>query len=531
LGFSRNIKDQILVDTARHCCVCHRYKGVKVEVHHIKQEALGGANTYDNAIALCFDCHADAGHYNPKHPRGTKFSPSELMRAKNQWIELVRTNDVKKPSEPDAFLCQYFVCENYENLSEIVNGDLSKFPVEKPLLIKNRVLKYLSNINESHPESYRHANAWGECHKSAVDYLSKYPESVVTKEIRGEYAYFELVRTPTRAELDNYSQKDGVLKLMLEADMPIKNVSAIVGCYEHACWGEGLHEEYIFRKLWCSFAAITNISSQPLSLDSIDACIDISGGFSEFQKSTNDIEQIALPKMPISPGTTVVLPIAILLPPLYSLSKEEWSSTSSGGLNGQVQVVSHGSMTSKSVSETLTYGEHIQPQTLRFKKGGNLYIQQFHSFDLTNMYSIDRDWQCGSCPHLFFKRDEVIYKRELLTHCEFELGEDCFIVPEGIQSVIIAEIEDETTEIHTIMVNGEVYATDLKLNKSEYIEIPTHGLTEIKIVGRYIPYGPSNKDIPQGIKRNDLVGNFLFRNGNWPNNSVQGIPVLARLHP
>lgn len=63
LGFSSSVKDQILIDTARHCCVCHRYKGVKVEVHHIKQEALGGPNTYENTIFLCFDCHCDAGHY------------------------------------------------------------------------------------------------------------------------------------------------------------------------------------------------------------------------------------------------------------------------------------------------------------------------------------------------------------------------------------------------------------------------------------------------------------------------------------
>ena len=49
MGFPRKIKDQILADTARHCCVCHRYKGVKVEVHHIEQEALGGSNKYENA--------------------------------------------------------------------------------------------------------------------------------------------------------------------------------------------------------------------------------------------------------------------------------------------------------------------------------------------------------------------------------------------------------------------------------------------------------------------------------------------------
>nr|VFK42254.1 MAG: hypothetical protein BECKSD772F_GA0070984_111810 [Candidatus Kentron sp. SD]VFK48163.1 MAG: hypothetical protein BECKSD772E_GA0070983_11157 [Candidatus Kentron sp. SD]VFK77679.1 MAG: hypothetical protein BECKSD772D_GA0070982_10018 [Candidatus Kentron sp. SD] len=39
MGFSREIKERILVNTARHCCVCHRYKGVKVEVHHIEHKS------------------------------------------------------------------------------------------------------------------------------------------------------------------------------------------------------------------------------------------------------------------------------------------------------------------------------------------------------------------------------------------------------------------------------------------------------------------------------------------------------------
>jgi len=81
VGFPKGVKDRILVAAARHCCVCHRYNGVGVEAHHIVQEADGGPNKYENAIVLCFDCHAAAGHYNSRHPRGTKFSPEELRLA------------------------------------------------------------------------------------------------------------------------------------------------------------------------------------------------------------------------------------------------------------------------------------------------------------------------------------------------------------------------------------------------------------------------------------------------------------------
>lgn len=47
----------------------------------------GGEDTAENAIALCFDCHADVGSYNVNHPKGRKLSPSELRMHKEQWLK------------------------------------------------------------------------------------------------------------------------------------------------------------------------------------------------------------------------------------------------------------------------------------------------------------------------------------------------------------------------------------------------------------------------------------------------------------
>jgi 5-methylcytosine-specific restriction endonuclease McrA len=95
MTFSKEVRTEALVAAARHCCVCHRYKGVKVEVHHVVPAAKGGADTADNAITLCFDCHADAGHYNPEHPRGTKFSVEELRSSRDLWHMAVRMNRIQ----------------------------------------------------------------------------------------------------------------------------------------------------------------------------------------------------------------------------------------------------------------------------------------------------------------------------------------------------------------------------------------------------------------------------------------------------
>lgn len=94
MAFSQKIKQEIFVLAARHCCVCHKSKGVKLEAHHITPKQQGGLDTIENAISLCFDCHADAGHYFAGHPKGSKFSPEELLKHKETWFKIVRENKI-----------------------------------------------------------------------------------------------------------------------------------------------------------------------------------------------------------------------------------------------------------------------------------------------------------------------------------------------------------------------------------------------------------------------------------------------------
>jgi len=72
--------ESVLIRCRRHCCVCGQWCGQKIEVHHIDSP---DDNSEDNAIAVCFDCHADVGHYNPKHPKGKKYSISELKKLRD----------------------------------------------------------------------------------------------------------------------------------------------------------------------------------------------------------------------------------------------------------------------------------------------------------------------------------------------------------------------------------------------------------------------------------------------------------------
>lgn len=101
MPFSEKIRQTVLVRSHRRCCVCHQFAGRNVNVHHIVQEADGGGNSIDNAICLCLPCHADAGHFNSRHPLGTKYSRDELRAHRDQWWAYCKSHPMMATTYPE----------------------------------------------------------------------------------------------------------------------------------------------------------------------------------------------------------------------------------------------------------------------------------------------------------------------------------------------------------------------------------------------------------------------------------------------
>src|SRR5713226_4317650 len=91
-GFPREQVNELLKACHRRCCICHRFCGVKMETDHIIPAAEGGPDTIDNAIPVCFECHAEIHAYNDKHPRGRKYRPEELKKHKEQWLDICKSS-------------------------------------------------------------------------------------------------------------------------------------------------------------------------------------------------------------------------------------------------------------------------------------------------------------------------------------------------------------------------------------------------------------------------------------------------------
>lgn len=116
MGFPVAIAEQALIDCGRHCSICHKFCGIKIELHHIVPSTENGEDSYDNCIPLCFDCHAEVKAYNAKHPKGRMYTASELKRHRNLWYEKVR-NSHTIISNPDYLeLDRQLFCEIREIL-------------------------------------------------------------------------------------------------------------------------------------------------------------------------------------------------------------------------------------------------------------------------------------------------------------------------------------------------------------------------------------------------------------------------------
>src|SRR5688572_2035658 len=86
-SFTPNAVLRLLADSRRHCCVCLRWCGQRIQIHHIVADAGGGAGDYDNGIPVCLDCHAEI---ESRSNMGRRFTADELKEHRDRWFAIVR---------------------------------------------------------------------------------------------------------------------------------------------------------------------------------------------------------------------------------------------------------------------------------------------------------------------------------------------------------------------------------------------------------------------------------------------------------
>lgn len=138
--FKKKDKIQRLLWCDRHCCLCEKSCGVNIEFAHIADPQ---DTDIDNAIPVCYDCHAQIGVYNAQHPKGNKYKSEELKKRREQIydkytkqyiapLQYIISNEVN-PYVGNSPLRQYPKATfNISNLSDYL-------PVVLSILLKGRL--------------------------------------------------------------------------------------------------------------------------------------------------------------------------------------------------------------------------------------------------------------------------------------------------------------------------------------------------------------------------------------------------------
>ena len=83
--FRPSDRRRCLLWCARHCCICGKNCGLDIELDHLDARARAPAlNKIDNALPVCYDCHASLERSRRGGPRGSKYSDEELKQRRDQ---------------------------------------------------------------------------------------------------------------------------------------------------------------------------------------------------------------------------------------------------------------------------------------------------------------------------------------------------------------------------------------------------------------------------------------------------------------
>ncbi len=505
MPFPPRVRQEALVAAARHCCVCRRYKGIKVEVHHIVPEGEGGSDEIKNAIVLCFDCHADAGHYNPKHPRGTQFSRGELLRARDAWNERVRDGSVETADEASPVHARHLICKSFELLAEITQGDTTRFPVKSPLLAESPALTLARALVVGNPTPFRHASCYGGSFGTLEEFLRNYPDAIVNSKEDRTDAYFSAVRPPALADIERVQEEDAVVREMALQRIPFAEIMR-PAVYLEECGSDRWQELFRLRPLWGVFLAMTNVSTEQLVVDRIlgmDWTID-SGSYHHVSNVMRNVAApMNLPGVPILPGATALVCTGLILAPFAVPPELEMSSSRSRLANGSLQDLTRVRMRTADALFHF-WGPTIHPSHVSTVQRGHRRETEIHKLDLSNVYTIERYWEMGSCPHLFVRNigGRLKYLGELLARLPGIAHEEIVQLPRDTTTVTIAELEDEVTFIQRLVHGDQVVAQNVVLSRGDTLSFATPNPSTLVIDGYYLSTGEGS---PHPTRRANLI--------------------------
>jgi hypothetical protein len=508
MPFSPSVKSKALIAAAGHCCVCHRFEAGHVEVHHILPQAEGGPDTLENAIALCFDCHTWAGHYNGKHPKGSRYAPDMLRAAKTSWYKLVAAGPI---ALVDAQVqVRYLISRDHSVSIRLLEGDLALSPIKDSMLAGNEIGKFCLRTLGLRQHGSRAVP--GDSYPTIADYLAKHSDAKCNQHDLDGFAYYDCLRECGESELTQRVLEDKLTLSLQRQAVPASDLCVVVAkSFECGSDSQTVYETYLTRPMWVAFVALTNLSDKPIACDQLSGSRDISEDFRKFGVSDQVTFSLNMPACEVSSGQTVLVPLTLLMAPIEELGESQVEVKAFSEASDSVEVMNLTEFSGKHLSQFRLYGPSFWPKQIGLTRGGVQTIQSVHPFAPGSAYTLDRVWLCGSCPHLFvFDGDYVArYVGELIPFGERRVSVHTVNIPAGTVELMIAELEDEESIISELSIDGAIVLKQARIRKGDVLRFSVSGANSLRIVGAYFPKHTEINDTHGPETRNKLICQFL----------------------
>ena len=510
MSFSPAVKDKAMNACARYCCVCHKYKGVKIELHHIDPHRLLGKNTFENGIPLCFDCHSDAGHYFALHPRGTKYSPSELKSARDNWYKFVKNNSiVEKVIISEHIQTNYYILHSFDALEELLlQNDFTSFNKfrTKTFLSANEVSTFWGNLLLAHKNDYGISSEQISIvefrqFETLKEYQEKYDNVELIDKTTEDHPYYEATRKLKWDELLSDIKPNSFLKL-LSSSVIEPDTCCISYLHKNgaSCGGEtpetGYSEYIEITPISFVFLGITNASKEQIKLNYLHM---------NSSNSNGDLYKVKLPNFNLMAYEMVLIPVSTNLNCRRLKDEEILLDFRDGDRSQDFSRILN--ILNSENKDIIFIGNALKVKSIIYNDNKGEYEVPVHELDFNNLYTINRDWQCGSCPHLFFilENGKQHYFREILKNASNSMGVDKLVIPKGVVKVIIRELEQEVTNIIEIKMNDIIIINDVKLCEGEKLTFDVCSGDSIEISGIYYPIYKGKSKINDMWFRNNLI--------------------------
>ena len=495
MGFPKSIKEEAMVRSARRCCVCREFKGLHLETHHITQEADGGTNTLDNAIVLCLDCHTSAGHYNLRHPRGTRFSPNELRKHREKHWDDVASGRIaqRRASTLAKIHVRHLICLSYGITKEILNGEWDSNPFAFRNVMMNEVADFMAWVLKDdlpfpHPYNQPGGPPLSTSGRSTFSDSWDSRDSLVAD-------YPEFQHTDSRPVQMGDFNKGRIRSKLLHQCAQFHDPADLGALYigSDDCGGSHWLLEYRLRRPVFVFAEIWNRSDHDVTLVGGSANISISDGdfVAPFGVEHTLAKTCTYAPLLLPAGEAVAIPQRVLLTGTdldgYGF---EWSKESAEHPVEKIDFWGYRPYQDSETKDTqmLSVGPCHEIKALDFVVEDDQSTLEVHTFNPGRVYLAERAWMIGSCPHAVVELStgEFVHLGEVLSDGWCSTRETSIDIPPESEWLHICEFEPEVTHISSLLVNNkEMLERSVIIKRNEKLSISVKGGDIVRITGQY----------------------------------------------